>query len=254
MTHSVSRIAKRGVVGLGVAMASLAVMALPASAHLHPTVSEGPAGGELTTAFTVGHGCDGSPTTKVEIKIPEGVTSVEPLEVPGFEVSTTKRQGSDEVDTVTWDNGELAADASGDFGMSMRLPDGNPGDRISFPVVQTCGSKTQNWLTPEVEGQPEPENPAPYITLTAGAATTTTATENSTATTVATTVPESTTTVAQASTPDEESQDDSGSQTGLIVGIVALVVVALGVGAFVATRNKSESSDESGKTDAGGDA
>ena len=38
------------------------------------------------------HGCDGSPTTKIEIQVPESVLAVTPTRNPLYEVETTIEQ------------------------------------------------------------------------------------------------------------------------------------------------------------------
>ena len=89
-----------------------------AGAHVTPQDPEGPSGGYFTTAFKVGHGCDGSPTTKVAIKMAEGVTSVAPQPEAGWTLTTTTRevdppvelhgtQITETTDEVIWEGGPL---------------------------------------------------------------------------------------------------------------------------------------------------
>lgn len=162
---------------VGLTLGGLALMSGTAGAHLTPTEPEGPAGGEFTTAFQIGHGCNDEPTTKVEIKIPDGVTGVVPKEMDGWTVSTTTRpldppqeidgqQVTETVDTVTFAGGPLPSGETAQFGMTMRLPNGKAGDRLYFPFIQSCGSTTVEWLGITKDGQPEPEFPAGVITLT----------------------------------------------------------------------------------------
>lgn len=164
-----------------VAAASLAgalLWAPAAGAHVTPQDPEAPSGGYFTTAFKVGHGCEGSPTTKVEIKMAEGVTSVKPQPVAGWNLSTTMRtldppvdnHGTpitETVDTVVWEGGPLPDSELQMFWVSMKLPEGEAGSTLAFPVVQTCETGQTDWIEPVVEGQAEPEHPAPVITLTA---------------------------------------------------------------------------------------
>lgn len=220
MNRSRAQLLPRGLVAAGTVLFALVLLSVDAAAHIEPTTPEGPAGGELTTAFQVGHGCNGAPTTKIEVKIPAGVTNVVPAEVPGFSVSTTTRAAG-EVDTVIWDGGNLPSGQSAEFGLTMRLPQGSPGERLFFPVIQTCDSKTQEWITPAREGEPEPEFPAPYVTL--GAALT-----QDTATTTTSSEPPATTTSAKSG---------SGNTAALVV--VGAVVLALVVGAVVLVRSRS---------------
>ncbi len=173
-----SRLGRKIVVVATVAIGGAALLSGVASAHITPQDPEGPAGGYMTTAFKVGHGCDASPTTKVEIKIPDGVMSVTPQAVDGWELSISKRtldppidshgtKITETVDTVTWAGGSLPADQLQMFWMSMKLPEGNAGDVLSFPVIQTCETGQTDWIEIAKAGEDEPEHPAPTITLTA---------------------------------------------------------------------------------------
>lgn len=161
-----------------VALAATLWTAGTASAHVTPQDPEGPAGGYFTTAFKVGHGCEGQPTTKVEVKIPDGVTSVAAQPVDGWTLSTTTRkldppidnhgtQITETTDTVIWDGGSLPSDQLQMFWMSMKLPDDAPGTKVYFPIVQTCGSISADWIAIPKEGEPEPEFPAAVVTLVA---------------------------------------------------------------------------------------
>ncbi|HYN31390.1 MAG TPA: DUF1775 domain-containing protein, partial [Ilumatobacteraceae bacterium] len=44
-----------------------------ALAHIDPDPTEAQAGSTLSVAFTVEHGCDGSPTIQLDMRLPEGV-------------------------------------------------------------------------------------------------------------------------------------------------------------------------------------
>ena len=58
------------------AVVSAAVLAIGgvASAHIDPDPTEAQAGSRLTVGFTVEHGCEGSPTVQLDMRLPEGVT------------------------------------------------------------------------------------------------------------------------------------------------------------------------------------
>ncbi|MHB1138660.1 MAG: YcnI family copper-binding membrane protein [Microthrixaceae bacterium] len=181
MHRSPRQVARRGRSLAVVAAASLSatlLWAAPAGAHISPQDPEATAGGYFTTAFKVGHGCEGSPTTRIEIKMADGVTSVKPQPVAGWNLSTTMRtldppvdnHGTpitETVDTVVWEGGSLPDSELQMFWVSMKLPEGDAGDTLAFPVVQTCEAGQTDWIEPIVEGEDEPEHPAPVITLTA---------------------------------------------------------------------------------------
>ncbi|MEI2639162.1 MAG: YcnI family protein [Microthrixaceae bacterium] len=235
-----SSASRRAGAGVGLVLAGLFLMTGTAGAHLTPTEPEGPAGGEFSTAFQIGHGCGDKPTTKVEIKIPEGVTGVVPKEMEGWTISTTTRpvdppleidgkEVSETVDTVTFEGGPLPSGETAQFGMSMRLPEGSPGDRLYFPFVQSCGSTTQEWLGITKEGEPEPEFPAGMITL--GAATADHSEHGGTA---------SSTTAVDSSDHDAgtvtgTTDQDMGTTNAVSIAalVIALIGLALAVAAFV---------------------
>ena len=50
--------------------------------------------------------------------------------------------------------------------LSLKLPEGQ-GERLVFPVVQTCARGETAWIQTYDEGQQEPEAPAPFVELTA---------------------------------------------------------------------------------------
>ena len=213
-----------------------------ASAHVTPQDPEAPSGGYFTTAFKVGHGCDGSPTTKVEIKMGEGVTSVKPQPVPGWNLSTTMRtldppidnHGTlitETVDTVVWEGGPLPDTELQMFWVSMKLPEGDAGTTVAFPVVQTCEQGETAWIEPIVEGEEEPDHPAPVVTLTAAGEDGHDAAADDAGDDTSDEATDVTTSVDGDEGGDEQaittsSEDDSSSNT---LAIVALVLGALGL-------------------------
>ena len=66
----------------GVALALAAPLA--ASAHVSVTPSDTAAGSYTVLSFAVGHGCDGSPTTKLSFDIPEEIVAVTPTVSPNW--------------------------------------------------------------------------------------------------------------------------------------------------------------------------
>jgi uncharacterized protein YcnI len=154
-----------------------AVLAPAASAHVTANPSEAPAGGFAMISFRVPHGCEESPTTSISVQIPPGVVSVAPEAVPGWEVETVEgpydepvllhgEEVTEGVKEVTWTGGPLDAHQFLDFGLSMRMPE-TEGETVYFPVVQTCEQGETGWITIPVEGEEEPDTPAPGVELLA---------------------------------------------------------------------------------------
>ncbi|MGH9041487.1 MAG: YcnI family protein [Acidimicrobiia bacterium] len=174
------RVTTRLPAALGAGLLGLALTAGPAFAHVSANPGEATAGKSTYQQFKVGHGCDGSPTTKVTFFIPEGVVSVKPEVEPGWKSSTTVgpitpfdnhgetvSEGVKEL-TFTADT-PLPDDQVTFFGLSMTMPD-KAGETISIPVVQACQQGEIRWIEIPVEGQEEPELPAPGIKLVAAEA------------------------------------------------------------------------------------
>ena len=176
MAASRSLTLRRALGGSLVAGAALVALAGPASAHVEPTPSEVPAGSTQIISFTVPHGCDGSPTTKIDMKIPSGVTVAKAVYVSGWTVTTTKgpitpykdadgNQITEAVTEVTWTGGPVPDDQVAVFGLSVAFPD-KEGESFSFPTVQTCETGSTSWIEATPPGGTEPEHPAPTVTLT----------------------------------------------------------------------------------------
>ena len=137
-------------------MVMLAVGGGAAQAHIEPSVDKYKAGSTAAVSFTVTHGCNGSPTTKLVMRLPATVTAPAPMAPNGWKtaVSADKR-------LVTWLGGSLPATRHGVFAVKMTFPN-SPGTILSFPIVQTCKVGLTRWAgTSEKD-----EHPAPVITLT----------------------------------------------------------------------------------------
>ena len=231
----------------GSALAALAI-ASPAVAHIDPDPTEAQAGSTLSVAFTVEHGCDGSRTIQLDMRLPEGVTEASPDPIEGWE-------GSIDADVVTFVGGPLPDDEEGTFSVTMTLPP-TPDTTIFFPFVQRCEVGEIRWIAiPTGTAGDEPEEPAPAMALTGPVATTTappattapssiapssTAAPTTTAaaaTTVAPTVPGTdapTSTDLVAVTTEENGSQNTGTWF-----FVASVAAVLGLGVFVAFRARS---------------
>jgi len=161
-----------------VAFAGLALMPALARAHSTADPSEGTAGDYLRTAFRVTHGCKGSATTAVTIRIPEGVLSAKPMPKAGWTIETKTRPLEPPVDSghgfkireavteVTWSGGRLENAHFDEFVLSLRLPN-KPGATLYFPMVQTCEKGSNNWTGIPAAGQKwgDLPEPAPYVTV-----------------------------------------------------------------------------------------
>lgn len=135
-------------------------------AHITLETKEAPAGSTYKAVMRVPHGCDGSPTVAVRVKIPEGVVNVKPMPKPGWTVDTKKGkyaktyEGSEGatltegVLELSWSGGKLPHDYYDEFVfraiITADLPAGKP---IYFPVVQECEKGVERWIEIPAAGQ-----------------------------------------------------------------------------------------------------
>lgn len=162
------------------AAATVLVLSVPdhAAAHVTANPNQAPADSHFRTALRVPHGCEGSATVAVRVKIPEGVTSVKPQMKPGWEITITKRKldqpidaghgrmVTETVDEIAWRGGPLPDAYFDEFGLVMRLP-AAAGTTLYFPTVQECEQGVHRWIEIPAAGQRwgDLDEPAPFIRL-----------------------------------------------------------------------------------------
>lgn len=169
-----------------VAVAAALAVAGPASAHVTISASDSRAGAFALLTLSVPHGCDGSPTTKVAIQLPDSITEVTPTRNPLYdlEVVTTKldqpitAEDGDEiterVSQVVYTAKEPLPDGERDaFELSVAIPDDAAGQTLAFPVVQTCETGSTAWTEVPADGASadDLEHPAPAFTVRAATTT-----------------------------------------------------------------------------------
>jgi len=237
------RLAVVGTATLGVTAAIVLGSATAASAHVEATATSTAADSYTTATFSVPHGCDGSPTTKIEFQVPESIIEVTPTVNPNWTITKATEpytspsasadgeeaeEGAERVTSVTWTaKTPLPADQRDTFQLSFSLPDGEAGDRVEFPAVQTCEEGSVAWNEEQESGEAEPAHPAPSIVLTAAGSTTGDHDEDAASTQAAS---------SAATTPaDPDLVGRFLGLGGLVLGAVALVVAVAG------TRRRSTS-------------
>ena len=248
-------------VAAAVVVTTCAVVALasPAFAHIDPDPEEAPAGSEQSVGFTVQHGCDGSPTIQLDMRLPEGVSPAVPQPPDGW-------TGTIDGNVVTFVGGPLADDLELTFRVSMILPM-LPDTTIFFPFVQRCQLGEIRWIDIPQDGSGEElDEPAPAMLLTA-ALPGTTEPPTSTSTTAppiapTTTSPPATSPSTPASSDAPVSTDVSGSSSlptsapstsvplgsedaskggagsAIFVGVIVVVVAGAGGLAWQARRRR----------------
>lgn len=123
-----------------------------AQAHIDPKPATVAAGAKTEVSFSVGHGCGASPTIKLQIKVPAGVTVSSPRGPASMVASVSGG-------VVTFDG--VAAGKNRKVFLTLQFPK-TPG-LLSFPVVQTCKNGKESWIEIPNAANPKPKLPAPQI-------------------------------------------------------------------------------------------
>lgn len=168
---------------LASAAAALLLAATTAAfAHITLETGEAPVGSGYKAVFRVPHGCDGSPTVRLRVEIPEGFIDAKPMPKPGWSLKLVKGkyagtyklwgaeigEGLKEVD---WSGGILPDDEYDEFVIHGVLASSlSPGTTLRFPVVQECAKGVSRWIEIPAKGaDPDSvEHPAPGLKLLPG--------------------------------------------------------------------------------------
>jgi uncharacterized protein YcnI len=210
--------------------AAALVLAPAAQAHVtvHPNVL--PTGQFVQLVVRVPSERPDADTTRVDVQLPPGFIFVSYAPVPGWTVKIVNRklsqpvtvfgeQHDEEVGQVIWSGGKIAPGEFIDFPLSVSLPNGPPGARLTFKALQTySGGEVVRWI-----GAPSSESPAPQIVLAA---------KNAPAQDVP--AGPAAATAAPAATTDDEEGDDSTATVAVILGAVGAVagIAALAIALF----------------------
>ena len=166
------------------AVVLIAACALAASAFAHVTLErkEAPVGSSYKAVLRVPHGCDGSATTAIRVRIPEGVIDVKPMPKPGWTLNLVKgkyaktytlfrAEVSEGVTEIDWTGGRLPDDNYDEFVFqSFLASDLKPEQTLYFPVVQECEKGVHRWIEIPSTGSGHAEHseqsePAPGLKL-----------------------------------------------------------------------------------------
>ena len=178
-----SRTLTRPLIRACVLPAATAAIALslvsPASAHVSASVTDASAGAFTVLTLSVPHGCEDSPTTRIEVQVPESVFSVTPTRNPYYDLEATIEQLdepltdahgneiTERTSTIAYTARTPLPDGQRDtFELSFQVPDAE-GEVLAFPTIQTCEKGETAWTQVATEGQDEDEleSPAPPFTI-----------------------------------------------------------------------------------------
>lgn len=151
----------------------------PAQAHVTLEQQQAAVGAVYKAVMRVGHGCKGSPTVAIRVRIPDGVIGVKPMPKPGWTLTTKiepyaqpaklfEHTLTEGVREIAWTGGNLPDDWYEEFVFRGKLPDGPAGTTVWFPVVQECAQGVHRWIEIPAAGKSPGDypEPAPGVTLT----------------------------------------------------------------------------------------
>jgi uncharacterized protein YcnI len=170
---------------LGVASAIVAAILATSAASAHVTleIREAPIGSSYKAVLRVPHGCNGSTTTAIRVRVPDGFIGVKPMPKPGWTLNivvgkyskpfrlrgATVTEGATE---VSWSGGKLPDAFYDEFVLTGTIADAlEPGKTIYFKVVQECEKGVHRWIeipsgdAHEKAGHTEDSEPAPALKL-----------------------------------------------------------------------------------------
>lgn len=139
---------------------------LGAQAHVSLLTSPVYAGATQELVFNIGHGCSGADTVSLQVSIPDGVTTVRPLDAVWGKAVVTKDAASGNVTSVTWSKADALPSDTQLYRVSLsaKLP-ANPFTAVYFPAVQTCRAADGTETTVEWTSQTSSGEPAPVAFL-----------------------------------------------------------------------------------------
>jgi uncharacterized protein YcnI len=236
MSRVTGRIARRVAATGVVCTAALLGLTGVASAHVTANPNTAVQGGYAKVTFRVPTERDNASTTQVEIDLPADhpIASVSTRAVPGWTANVEKTplatplktesgQITEAVSKITWTGGKIAPSTFEEFDVSFGpLPTDT--DQLVFKALQTYDNgEVVRWIDTAAPGQPSPEHPAPSVKLT----------------------PKAAANVAAAAAPMPMAMEmpagstGSGSSTGNVLGIIAIVLAGLALVISVITRGRT---------------
>lgn len=187
----------------GIAAAAVLLISTPALAHVHPEPASVSAGTSSSIDFELGHGCGNSPTVSLLMQADES------LKAKGVTDDTWVASVGSKPHTILWTaRTPISHETISKFSLTVSP---TASGEFRLPVIQQCSSGANEWIEEEVEGQPEPEFPAPVLTVTSDVAAST-----------------------------GEKSDDDGSPAGLIALAAGGVVAVVAAGSFIVRGRRAK--------------
>jgi periplasmic copper chaperone A len=144
-------------IALGAALCVI-VVAGAAAAHVDTSPTKVKAGSAAVVTFTIPHGCNGSATTGVDIKIPTEITDAVAVAPKGWKATVSNS-------VAIFSGGMLGAKAKGKFTLKFTAP--TKVGVLTFPTVQRCVKGKTLWVEPASADSSESSHPAPSVKVVA---------------------------------------------------------------------------------------
>lgn len=150
-----------------------------ATAHITLENQQAPVGSSYKAVMRVPHGCSGSATVAIRVRIPEGLVDVKPMPKAGWKLNTISGKYakpasvrstavSEGVTEVDWSGGNLPDAYYDEFVLTGYIADSlQAGQTMYFPIVQECEKGVNRWIElPAADGaHGEPAEPAAALKL-----------------------------------------------------------------------------------------
>ena len=154
------------------------------SAYAHATLETGEAvsGSSYKAVIRIAHGCSGSPTLGVKVKIPDGMINVKPMPKAGWTLTTVKapyaqpyeshgKMVTEGVNEIIWSGGTLPDEHYDEFVFRSSVsPRVQAGSTLYVPVTQDCETGQAAWVEMPAAGMDYKslKSPAPALKIAAG--------------------------------------------------------------------------------------
>jgi uncharacterized protein YcnI len=160
---------------------SICLGPVPAKAHVTLERSEAAAGTPYKIVLRVPHGCDGSATTKIDVRLPEGMIGAKPMPKAGWQIEIrngayareysfyhgmTLKEGARE---ISW-AGKLPDEYYDEFVIAAFVAKELAPGPLYFLVKQTCEKGEADWTEIPAAGQDaySLKFPAPVLNVIEG--------------------------------------------------------------------------------------
>ena len=155
--------------------AAAACFASSAFAHVTLERQEANAGQAYKGVLRVGHGREGTPTTSINVEIPEGIVAVKAMPKTGWKLATEQGSYAQSVQVhgkalasgvrrIVWSGGALPDDQYDEFTFVAQIAPYVAGP-VHFPVVQSCEKGEHRWVEIPQTGQSRSDLRAPAAVL-----------------------------------------------------------------------------------------